>query len=249
MNGLLAECRFPKLDHPYDQALREAVGYIVQHFDVLGIVAAGSIIRGEGRPTSDLDIYAIHAKPQRQLIQRYFGNVPTQIFLNPPHMIEDYFRSESQTSKCSTAHMLTTGFVVLDRDPVVDSLRKKAKAFLEQPSSVAENQLTATRYYIADQYENALDVAKDDPGSAVMIAGQAVFAMLQFYFRRQGICIPRDKDLLKRLDAQDQELGALARAFYAADNVEAKLQTAALIADKTIQTRGFFEWESPLEQV
>lgn len=252
----LDDCILPQLEEPYDTALAEAVRYIVQEFDPIGIVAAGSILRGEGYPSSDLDIFVIHTKPERQMIQTFFGGVPAQIFLNPPHMVERYFETEAQASECTTAHMLGTGFVVLNRDPVIDRLRTEAQRVLQTPPHVPEHQLIAARYHTASELENAFDVADVDAASAVMMAGQAVYKMLQFYFRANGQYIPRDKDLLKRIAEQNAELGALAREFYGsapdvADSADArrKLQVAAEIADRTIQARGFFEWATPRETV
>jgi hypothetical protein len=248
MDTLLAECRFPELGEPYDEALREAVRFILANFDALGIIAAGSIVRGAGGPTSDLDVYVIQRQPQRQMIQRWFNGVPAQLFVNPPHMVERYFQTETAESGCSTAHMLATGFVVLERDPVVSQLRDRAKAILEHPPTVPQSQLNLERYGAADTFENALDKA-DEPEAAAMIAHLAVYRMLHYTFRKRGLFIPRDKDLLKRIQEQDAELGELVARFYRSGDAAEKLALAGEIADRTIETRGFFEWETPLEDV
>src|SRR5690242_18055038 len=124
---LLAQCRYPDVAQPYLAALKEAIPFILGEWDVLGIIAAGSIIRGTAHATSDWDIYVVHAKPQRQMLQRYFAGVPAQIFLNPPSSIRQYFVGEAREGMCITAHMFVTGFVVLDRDPVVGQLIEEAR--------------------------------------------------------------------------------------------------------------------------
>ncbi len=57
----------------------------------LGIIAAGSVVRGAGDRASDLDIYVVHERPYRQRLQRWFGDVPVEIFVNPIRAIREYF--------------------------------------------------------------------------------------------------------------------------------------------------------------
>ena len=121
------ECQWPKLDDHYAQALRAAVVYVLEHFDVHGIIVSGSIIRGNPNAGSDFDTYVIHAKPERQRIQKRFHGVPAEIFVNPPAAIRSYFQSEQKSGSPCTAHMLTTGFVILDRNPVVQALIHEAE--------------------------------------------------------------------------------------------------------------------------
>jgi hypothetical protein len=43
---LIQDCRFPELPEPYDSALREAVAYVLDRVEPLGIIASGTIVRG-----------------------------------------------------------------------------------------------------------------------------------------------------------------------------------------------------------
>jgi predicted nucleotidyltransferase len=135
---------------------REAVQFILKRFDVLGIVAAGTIVRGSPAATSDLDIYVIQRPPFRQRVQKFFNGIPTEIFVNPPAMIEKYFIEERAARRPLTAHMLATGFVVLELDPVIGQLRQRAAEVLaDSPADNPEN-FTMARYLAAALYEDAL---------------------------------------------------------------------------------------------
>ncbi len=90
------DLKWPELAEPYASALRDAVAFVLDRVDPVGIVACGSVIRGTPSPNSDLDIYVIHAAAWRQRIQRRFGTVPAEIFINPPSAIRGYFESERQ---------------------------------------------------------------------------------------------------------------------------------------------------------
>jgi predicted nucleotidyltransferase len=248
-NDLLAQCRYPDIAEPYLSALKAAVRHILGEFEVLGIFAAGSIFRGEGHPSSDWDIYVVHAKPQRQMIQRFFEGVPAQLFVNPPSMVRQYFASEAAEGICITAHMLTTGFVVLDRDPFIEEAREEARRVMAAGPQVNPDDLPMQGYHIASEFENAMDVIETDPASGLLILSHVMLRMLQYYFVRHKIFIPRNKDLLKRVREHNPELGRLVENFYQVNDLAQKVTLAREIADQTIQAQGFFACQTRLETV
>ena len=240
--------RWPELAEPYATALREAVAYIMGRFEPQGIVAAGSILRGTPHRSSDLDLYVVHAAPFRQRLQQWFNGVPAEIFVNPPAAIRGYFEEEHASGRPLTAHMLATGFVVLERAPAVAALRAEAETWLQAAPTVGAEQLEWERYMAATLLEDALDVA-DDAATADLLLGQAVPLLLQHLFRRHGLFVPRTKELLARTAELDQEVGALALRFYAATEPAVRRELAGALADRTIGARGFFAWEAEPEPV
>ena len=249
MDELLVQCKWPELPERYDRALREAVTHILERYTPVGIIAAGSILRRSPDPSSDLDIYVLHLAPFRQRLQKFFNGVPAEIFINPPAAVEDYFTSEQASARPITAHMLVNGFVILDRHPVVAQLRQRARELLASPPTLTPVQHTWKRYWASNLLEDAVDVAPRDPQTAQIFLAQAVFNMLQYHFEAAGRFIPRTKELLAQLDAFDPPLASLARTFYTSGDFVARLHTVEQIADRTLQVRGFFEWESEPEQV
>lgn len=248
-SDLLNQCRFPPLAEPYASALREAVEFILDRFDPLGIVASGTIIRGNPGPTSDLDMYVIHARPQRQRLQRWFNGVPAEIFVNTIRTVETYLKQEGREGRPITAHMLSTGTVILDRDPVVEQARALARDWLDRPPDPTPEQLCVMRYMIGAQIEDGFDIADSNPPGAAMILSGAVSDLLRYAFLAANRPIPRDKDLLAAASRLDPDLGRLAGDFYRAAEIADRVALAGQIADRTIQTRGFFEWESTPEDV
>lgn len=89
------ELRWPPLDEPNHTALIEAVAYARSRFEPIGIIAAGTIVRGNPSPANDLDIFVVHRAPWRQRIQKFFNGVPTELFVNPPEQVERYLESEA----------------------------------------------------------------------------------------------------------------------------------------------------------
>ena len=244
---LYVKCRWPDLPSQPDRALRAAVRFILERFEPDGIIVTGSIIRGNPDPTSDLDIHVIHAKPQRQRIQKRFEGVPAEIFVNPPAAIRRYFADEVR--RPSTAHMLTTGFVVLDAAPIVQELVREAREWLDRPLHLTEVQLTAMRYFAADALDNARDVRESDPAAAARILNGAVDGLLDYAFLARGKTLPRAKAYLEELRTVDAALAELAQRYYLAHDGAERFALAEQIAALTVSETGFFEWESPLEMV
>ena len=215
-----------------------------------GIVATGTIVRGTPHASSDLDLDVIHDAPVRRRIQRFFGDsshgapVPAEIFINPPDAVRRYLAEEHADGQPLTAHMLSTGFVVLPDGPVLGELRDEAVAWLARRSDPTDAAILRGRYGAATRYEDATDVAEEDPETATMLQSRAVVAMLELWCHQTLDVIPRGKDLLARVEAHDPALAALARRAFSDAPFGERRAAADQIADRTIGARGFFEWGS-----
>ncbi|MCB0184940.1 MAG: nucleotidyltransferase domain-containing protein [Caldilineaceae bacterium] len=246
---MLTQCRWPPLREPYESALREAVAFILARFEVHGIVVSGSIIHGNPHPGSDFDIMVLHAKPQRQRLQRFFHGVPTEIFVNPLQSIRGYFAEERKEGKPSTAHMWSTGFVLLDRDPLVNVLRQEAAEWLQKAPDQTPLALTIKRYFSADEFENALDVADSDPAMASLLMHHAIFRMIEYRFLVANLAVPRHKEMLTKLKEIDPPTGELVEHFLTEPDLQHQFVLGKQVAQALNGEIGFFEWETELETI
>ncbi|HYO95817.1 MAG TPA: nucleotidyltransferase domain-containing protein [Polyangiaceae bacterium] len=242
-DNALAHAAWPLLAHQHGSALRAAVAYVVQSFQPLAIVAAGSIVRGEPDRASDLDICVIHRAPYKQRLQRWFAGVPVEIFVNPPGAIREYFASEHQSGRPCTAHMLATGFPVLSCD-VLETLRREAHEWLAKRSPLSQQQDTAGRYAAAGLLEDAEDIGERDPANCSALLSEAVLAMLHHYLRLRNGVLPARKRLLAEVARADVALSRQVRAFFATADLKLRIELARSIAATCVGAQGFFEWES-----
>ena len=241
---LLAACKWPPLSEPYAAALRGAVAFVLGETTPLGIIATGTVIRGQANPASDIDLYVLHDAPYRRRIQRFFEGVPTEIFINPPHAVRGYLPNEQKDGRRITAHMLATGVVVLDRDPVVEQLRVESREWLSRAEVFPPDAAQRARYAAATHLEDGADVTPIDSAVAALILGHAVTLMLEFWIRSRGQPIPRAKALVAEVVALDPGLGRLVERFTRAASPIERRDLAFQIADQTLHARGFFEWDS-----
>jgi hypothetical protein len=249
MYDLLDYCVWPPLPAPYDQALHEAVQFILSRFRAIGIVAGGTILRGTPDTTSDLDIVVIHREPVRQRLQHRFNTVPAEIFVNPPVAIERSFVHEQASARPIMAHLLATGTVILALDATIGTLRDHARQLLQSPPARSPEQIIRARYTAATRYEDARDVVDRDPAVASLLLSQAVVDMLQYLFVQTQAFQPRAKELVEAVRAIDAETARLVDAFVSTATLDDRLLLGSQIAARTIGVDGFFAWESTPEPV
>ena len=226
----------PQILSPIDE-------YIRATWKVLGIVVAGSIMRGEGGPTSDLDIVVVHAELWRVRVQRRFDGVPAELFVNPPERLRGYFEAEHASGRPCTAHMLATGVVVAGADPVVDELVREAHAWLARPIELTPAELAGKRYMAVDTLDDARDLADVDPAMASLLLATAVQQIAAYAFWQRAMFQPRRKDLRRALAAIDPVAAEQVRAFTEARGAAAH-EVAQALARHVLGVDTFFEWTS-----
>lgn len=241
------EMPLPILAEPYQSGLRLAVEHVLAHYTPLGLIVGGSIIRGNPGPTSDFDIYVIHDQAFRQRLQMRFQGTPAEIFINSPAAVRRYFEEEWKAGRPITAHILTTGVVVLNRNAVVDQLIREAQEWLTKPPALSDAELLWKRYLIVDGLDNARDLIDSDSANAAYFLHDAVQAMLNYHFLAANQNLPRYKEIVATLEKAQPILGGLVRSFYGARDARQQLALAEQIAHFMIGPTEFFEWESAQE--
>ena len=228
---------------PYDRAVDDAAAFIRATWKIHGIVVAGSIVRGEAGPNSDLDIFVVHAEAWRVRDQRRFAGVPAELFVNPPERIRSYFASEHAEGRPCTAHMFATGVVLAGAEPIVGELVAEARDWLAKPLEPTAAELTARRYQAVDLLDDARDLRDVDPAGAALLLAEAVQLIAGYAFWQRARFQPRRKDLVRALVAIDPVAADQVRAFARARGEDAE-RIALALADHVLGVDTFFEWTS-----
>lgn len=241
---ILSQCSWPSLSEPFATALRQAVGFVFDELQPVGVIATGTIVRGHSHRSSDLDVCVVHLDSYRRRVQRFFNGVPAEILINPPSAIRAYLAEEDRDGRRLTAHMLATGVVVFQADPVVDELRAEAAQWLAKETHLSDFERVSSRYTIASRLEDAFDVLGSDDATAAMLLSESVLAMLEYLCKAERGQIPRRKDLLAQVATLRPIVAVRAADFFRVSDVAERARLAGEIADQTIGARGFFEWDS-----
>jgi predicted nucleotidyltransferase len=248
---LLYTCSMTWRVPPYDQAIAELEPYVQATWKPIGVIVAGSIVRGEGGPTSDLDVVVLHEEPWRLREQRWFAGVPTELFVNPPGRVRQAFADEHAEGWPSMAHMFVTG-EVLDLPgpphPVVAELIREAREWLARPVALSPAQLAAQRYGAVDMLDNARDVIDDDPAAAQLFLASTVTQIIACAFLGRGLFQPRRKRAIAALSEIDPAAGDLIRRWATQSGRDA-LATVEQLARHVIGVDTFFAWASDRDPV
>jgi hypothetical protein len=235
------------LSERHATALDQAVDFLAARYAPTAIVASGSIVRGTGHATSDLDIVAIHEADWRQRVQRVFNGVACEMFVNPAFQIRRQMEKDAQAGRPVMAHMLATGFIVHDPDGIAAALQQEAIASLDAGPRVAPADLNIRLYGIATQFEDAGDLVNVDPDRSRTLLGEALVGAVKWWSLANGRWLPRDKELFEDLDRREPELGAAVRAVIREPDLDRQLQLAEAPIRSLIGVTGFYEWESTPE--
>jgi hypothetical protein len=240
---------WPDLSNHYLEALKEGTEWIINTFHPLGIIATGTIVRGNPDVSSDFDISVIHDVPFRQRIQKKFKSIPFEIFINPAASINQYFDDEYKSRRPCTAHMLATGHVLINKAGIVTELIEKAKTYLIKQPDYDNKHATILRYTAASLLEDAIDIKNRDLGMANIYISDSIKAILDWFYYEQQVFMPRKKELLMNTEKLNHEIGEYSRKVMESVNIDDKIDYLKRLADLTIKTYGFFEWESERETI
>ncbi|HEX5059851.1 MAG TPA: nucleotidyltransferase domain-containing protein [Kofleriaceae bacterium] len=232
---------------PYDRALDELVTYVRATYQPLGIVVAGSIVRGEAGPTSDFDVFIVHDASWRLREQRVFAGVPAELFVNPAARVRRYFENEHARGRPCTAHMFATGEALEPVHSTIAELIAEARTWLAKPLEVTEAALVQRRYGAVDCLDDARDVIDRDPAAAALLLAEVVREIVAYAFWQRRAFEPRRKDMVARLEAIDPEAASLLRTWSAASGRQA-LAIVETLARHVLGVDAFFEWTSERDE-
>jgi hypothetical protein len=239
----------PHLTEPYTSALRAALEYIHTRYAPTGILVSGTIIRGNPHPASDLDFVVVHPHHWRQRTQRWFGDAPGEMFVNPPFELERAMHRDAASGRPIMPHMLATGVILHDPTNTVNGLQQLAEELLDKGLSCSSESLSLQRYAIATWFEDAVDIALIAPDLASAFITEALLSSVRLMFLDDGQWIPRQKLLLSEFERRYPDWGTLVRTSLRCASVAEQLDLAAPFIEHVASVTGFFEWESEPQTV
>lgn len=229
----------------YTQALTQALTWIAAHYTPIGLVVSGSIIRGNPDKNSDFDLYVIHEQPFRQRVQKVFGGVPCEIFINTAAQTRQYFESELAANRPVTANMLATGQLYLGHDhPQLLALVTEARHYADLTKPLTAEQLTFRRYGIANLFEDVTDTLATDQSTSLYLLDKVVGQLIELVFATHPRPLPRLKERLRSLADLDPTAGQLVQRYYQATAAAARYEAARQLVLHVAGADRFFEWSS-----
>lgn len=213
--------------------------FVEEHFpEARAAIVGGSVIRGEGTPTSDLDIVLITDRDDAPLRASYlFMGWPIEAFAHTAESLPQWMLKDAARGRPSLCKMCAEGVVVRDDGGLAARAKAEAEMLLKLgPPSATPEEIEDRRYGLTDLLDDFLGAASADEG--IFIANDLAVAignlMLLRHARWQGSgkWVPR---ALRQLDPSFTEtlIGAL-HAYYSTGAKHLLIE----IAERTLDDAG-----------
>ncbi len=170
------------------------------------ILLAGSMLRDEGTPYSDLDLVVIFDRlPHAWRESFYFQEYPVEAFVHDPETL-NYFLYESYRSNSpSIARMVIEGVEVPNSTDVSRSLKKIAADIIASgPLEFSDEDERKMRYTITNLVD---DIRQPRSRDELIASGVELYnALATYYFRANGLWPAVNKSIPRALGLADPEL-------------------------------------------
>lgn len=194
-----------------------ATRYVAQrHPDALAAFLGGSVARGEGTDTSDLDLVILTTAPPAPYRETVvFEGWIVETFVHSDETIRLWTEKDVGERTPALARMCTEGPVLVDRGPG-SALRDEMRRVLEAgPPPMSAAELEQARYGIADSMD---DLADSPPGlERLWATAMVVSALVRLELEVAGRWSGTGKGAIRRLAEAEPERAA-------------ELETAAIAA-------------------
>jgi hypothetical protein len=209
--------------------------------DASVIFLAGSIVRGEGTPFSDLDLVVIFDKlPAAYRESFYFQGFPIEAFVHDPETLNYFLCEVDRTSGVpSLAQMILEGVEIPKSTELSQSLKEIAASAMElRPPKLSEEEVRKLRYNITNLAD---DIRQPRSKAELVASGAEIYeALADYYFRVNNLWSARGKSIPKVLAQTDEELSLRYCAAFEELFVDGKSEKVVALAEEILNPSGGF---------
>ena len=189
---------------------------------------AGSVLRGEATPASDLDLVVVYERLPHAYREAFvYEGWPVESFVNDPETVGHYFESDRRCGLPSLMRMVIEGVEIPEACEFSARLKRRASEIFEAgPPAWDEDELRLRRYRLTDWVD---DIRHPRSPEELVASGAYLYQdAADFFFRARGLWSAHSKTIPRRLRKTDEAFAEkFCRAF---DALFAEKETAPVIA-------------------
>ena len=175
--------------------------------DAKAFFLAGSVLRGEATPYSDLDIVIVFEKIEAAYRDSFvYEDWPVEVFVHDESTLKYFFEKvDAPSGYPSLPSMVKESIVISGKDEFSDYLKKYASTIIEGgPEPWSVEAIDRARYGITDFVDDLREPRNYQESYAT--AGQLYDALANFYFRTKNIWSAKGKTIPRKLGQENPEL-------------------------------------------
>lgn len=186
------------------QPVEAAKRFIVEKFpDCQAALLAGSVVRGEGTATSDLDIVVFDDKVEsayRESLIEY--GWPIEVFVHNFTSYKAFFKEDCERARPSLPRMVFEGIVLIDSG-IVMSIKEEANGLLKKgPGVWSMETIEMKRYMMTDALDDL--IGSTNRAEELFIANSLADAIHEFVLRTNVQWIGASKWIVRALNQFDK---------------------------------------------
>lgn len=209
--------------------------------DASVIFLAGSIVRGEGTPFSDLDLVVIFDElPAAYRDSFYFQGFPVEAFVHDPETLNYFLYEVDRLAGIpSLARMIFEGVEVPKPNELSRSLKELATSVLELgPPKLSEAEIRRSRYHITNLVD---DIRQPRSRAELAAAGAELYgALADYYFRTNNLWSAKGKSIPRSLKQADADLCLLYCAAFEELFAEGQPEKVVTLVEMILNPNGGF---------
>ncbi|CAG9614589.1 hypothetical protein BACCIP111899_03822 [Bacillus rhizoplanae] len=178
----------------------------------------GSIARGEGTKTSDLDIIIFDGTLSSAYRESFIAyGWPVEVFVHNFTSYKDFFASDCKRGRPSLPQLVVEGIVLKDIKGNTPAIKKEAQQLLEKgPEPWTEETMQQKRYFITDVLDDFIGTTKRE--EELFIANHLANLVHVFILRMNNCWTGQSKWFMKTLKKYDEQFAvefvAVFEQFY-----------------------------------
>lgn len=185
------------------------------HPDAQCALIGGSITRGMGTATSDIDIVVLYddayQTPHRESL--IFQEWMIESFIHTPKA-QDYFMEKDRAAgKAVLLDVIANGQIIGPHPALGEAQQQKARAiFGAGPPPYTEEDILKGRYFVTDQLDDLLGNTKRDEAAAIL--SRFYLLLDEFYARTHNQWTGNGKWMMRRMRRTDPDFAARFNAAF-----------------------------------
>ncbi|HYH83834.1 MAG TPA: nucleotidyltransferase domain-containing protein [Pyrinomonadaceae bacterium] len=202
------------MSNPRIEPIEAARGIFRERYEGARVLfLAGSVMRGDGTPTSDLDIVVVYERLPNAYREAFtFEGWPVEAFVHDAETIERFFEADRPRGLPAMLSMVLEGVEIPEAGEFSAELKRRASEIFEAgPTPLEEDEMHLRRFRLTDWVD---DIRHPRSHEELVATGAYLYGdAADFFFRSRNLWSSHSKTIPRRLRAVD---AAFAETFLRA---------------------------------